>query len=124
MLLEESRHGLCVAAVLADAQGQGLQPLDEQEGVERTEGVAEVALQRHPRLQDVGDRAERLHRFRPHGAVVARVGLIEHGEARGMLLPVELAAVDDQAADRVAMPARSEEHTSELPSLMRISYAV
>src|SRR3546814_8333445 len=59
MLLEERRHGLCVAAVLADAQGQRLQPPDEQEGVERTEGVAEVALQGHPRLQDVGDRAER-----------------------------------------------------------------
>src|SRR3546814_10692578 len=33
--------------------------------------------------------------------------------------------LDDQGLGRVAArPARSEEHTSELPSLMRISYAV
>src|SRR3546814_8201083 len=34
-----------------------------------------------------------------------------------------LALIDDEHASKV-MPARSEEHTSELQSLMRISYAV
>src|SRR3546814_2255714 len=58
---EELGHGHGIAAMLANAQRQRLQPLQEQEGVEGAERVAEV---------------------------------------------------------------RSEEHTSELQSLMRISYAV
>src|SRR3546814_7890317 len=62
---EELGHGHGIAAMLANAQRQRLQPLQEQEGVEGAERVAEVALQRD---------------------------------------------------------ARSEEHTSELQSLMRISY--
>ena len=53
-----------VAAVLAHAQRQRLQPLDEQEGVERAHRRAEVAQQRDARLDDVGDRPERLHRLR------------------------------------------------------------
>ena len=56
-------HGLGVAAVLADAQGQGLEPLEEQERVERDHGRAEIAQQRHPRLDDVGDGPQRLHRL-------------------------------------------------------------
>src|SRR3546814_3975131 len=95
-----------MAAMLANAQRQRLQPLQEQEGVEGAERVAEVALQRDARLEDVGDRPERLHRLGPHRAVVARIGLVQHREALGVLLP------------------RSVEHTSELQSLMRISYAV
>src|SRR3546814_1245138 len=126
--------------MLANAQRQRLQPLQEQEGVEGAERVAEVALQRDARLEDVGDRPERLHRLGPHRAVVARIGLVQHREALGVLLPVVGAAVDDEAADRVAVAAdvlgrriddavravveRSEEHPSELQSLMRISYAV
>ena len=38
-------------------------------------------------------------------AVVARVRLVEQGEALGVLLPVEGAAVDQQTADGGAVPA-------------------
>src|SRR3546814_7621139 len=53
---EELGHGHGIAAMLANAQRQRLQPLQEQEGVEGAERVAEVALQRDARLEDVGDR--------------------------------------------------------------------
>jgi hypothetical protein len=98
-------HGGCVAAVLAHPQRQGLQALDELEGVERADRVAQVALQGDPRLEDVGDRPERLGGLGPDRAVVARVGPIQQREALGVLLPVEAAAVDDDAADRGAVPA-------------------
>src|SRR3546814_17784507 len=86
---EELGHGHGIAAMLANAQRQRLQPLQEQEGVEGAERVAEVALQRDARLEDVGDRPERLHRLGPHRAVVARLGLVQPREALGVLLPVE-----------------------------------
>src|SRR3546814_8797915 len=120
---QEVGHALGIAAVLAHAQRQCLEALYEVEGVEGAERHAEVALQGAAGLHDVGDGAHLLHRLGPHRAVVARVRLVQHREAPGMLLPIEAAAVDDDAADRVAV-ARSEEHTSELQSLMRISYAV
>src|SRR3546814_5495068 len=44
-------------------------------------------------------------------------------EVRGMLGEEEEAS-DEQEADQNDLAARSEEHTSELQSLMRISYAV
>src|SRR3546814_5471168 len=49
---------------------------------------------------------------------------------RGSSAPIENASAEVQAAwkgrawDRSVRPSRSEEHTSELQSLMRISYAV
>lgn len=58
-----------------------------------------------PRLQDVGDRPERLDRLRPYRTVIARVGLVEHREAYCVLLPIEVSAVDDDAADGSAMAA-------------------
>ena len=91
--------------MLAHAQGQGLQPLDEQEGVERAHGRAEIAQERDPRLDDVGDGSERLHRLGPDRAVIAGVGRVQHREAVGMLFPVEIAAIDDHAADGGAMAA-------------------
>ena len=66
---------------------------------------AEVAQQRHAHLDDVGDRAQRLDGLRPYRAVIARVGLVQHREALGVLLPVEIAAIDDDAADRGAVAA-------------------
>ncbi len=98
-------HLLRVLAMLAHAQRQRLQPLDEHEGVERRHRRADVAQQRDARLDDVGDRAQRLHRLGPHRAVIAGVGLVQHREAVGVLLPVEIAAIDDDAADRGAVPA-------------------
>ena len=85
--------------------GSVSKPLDEHEGVERRHRGADVAQQRHARLEDVGDRPERLDRLRPHRAVIARVRRVEHREAVGVLLPVEIAAVDDDAADRGAVAA-------------------
>ena len=58
-----------------------------------------------PRLQDVGDRPERLDRLRPYRAVIARVRRVQHREALRMLLPIEVSAVDDDAADRGAVAA-------------------
>src|SRR3546814_10248577 len=37
---------------------------------------------------------------------------------------IEILVIDDGSTDNTAQVARSEEHTSELQSLMRISYAV
>ena len=53
----------------------------------------------------IGDRSERLRRLRPDGAVIGLVRLREQREALGVLLPREIAAVDDQAADRGAVAA-------------------
>src|SRR3546814_8351943 len=54
-----------------------------------------------------------------HGVLGAHGGL--HADHHGLLADVEVAEAADQAH---AVHLRSEEHTSELQSLMRISYAV
>src|SRR3546814_8856530 len=67
---------------------------------------------------------DRLGRRAQH-RLVGRLGevgqkLVERAEARGRIAP-------EQAGERremMALDRRSEEHTSELQSLMRISYAV
>ena len=94
------RHGLGIAAMLAHAQRQGLEALDELEGVERAHRGTEVAQQGDAGFEDVGDGPEGLGRFRPYGAVIAGVGLIEQREAFRMPSPIEVAAIDDEAADR------------------------
>jgi hypothetical protein len=96
-------HGILV--VLADAQRQRLQPLNELEGVERADGGAHVAQQHGAGAQHIGDRPERLCRLHPHLAVIAGVRLVQRGEAFGMLLPRKVAAIDDGAADRGAVTA-------------------
>src|SRR3546814_5501759 len=70
----------------------------------------QVALAREALLQVVERREERVVGF--------LVGLLRGGEA-GFV-----DAVVDAPVDRLVDGARSEEHTSELQSLMRISYAV
>src|SRR3546814_4939224 len=74
--------------------------------------------------RDVAFALQRLHRAQQHG-LAARVAHAQEGVERG-----EGARADD-AVDgdvgivaRGAVERRSEEHTSELQSLMRISYAV
>src|SRR3546814_2645072 len=47
-----------------------------------------------------------------------------HRTRRERLRPAGRRMVPDHPRAAVAQPGRSEEHTSELPSLMRISYAV
>ena len=88
-----------------DAQRQGLDPLQREEGVEGRERRAEIAQQGRARLDDIGDGPERLDRLHPDRAVIARVRRIERRLALGELLPIEIAAVDDGAADRRAMAA-------------------
>ena len=56
-------------------------------------------------LEDIGDRPERLGRFAPYRAVVAGIGRVERRLALLVLLPWKIAAVDDEAADRVAVAA-------------------
>ena len=104
-LLEEFRHALRVLAVLGDAQRQRLQSLQRQERVERRHRRAEIAQQGDARLDDVGDRTERLHRLGPYRAMIARVRRIERRLAQRMRGPIERAAVDEQAADRIAVAA-------------------
>src|SRR3546814_6345782 len=64
--------------------------------------------------------------FRGHGVFLdARAGFVEIGEiamARVDVHPVRLGVLRHQRL--LAVGKRSEEHTSELQSLMRISYAV
>src|SRR3546814_5023702 len=62
-------------------------------------------------------------------AVVALAGVAQQGDdAAGLAVGVharcQLQAGDEVGARGAAVAARSEEHTSELQSLMRISYAV
>ena len=73
--------------------------------MKRAHRLAGVAQERDARLDDVGDGAERFDGLGPHGAVVARVRLVEVGLPLGVRLPVEVARVDDDAADGVAVPA-------------------
>src|SRR3546814_7716221 len=90
---------------------------------------------RHVEVRDALDRArdlQHLGRAGDHPAELAIVARAPFGKPR--ILDFELAAVkgagDDQPqladVDRllIEIPSRSEEHTSELQSLMRISYAV
>src|SRR3546814_5915664 len=87
-----------------------------------------VAVQQHQFTVDAGKRGERcialdLGDRKPPGPVAAGIGamrmdLTGPAQAVAPALPAILVGGDD------AGHARSEEHTSELQSLMRISYAV
>src|SRR3546814_4810569 len=57
-------------------------------------------------------------RFRTPGGAYALFGEIEYGQDRTVRRPRRIGGLADR------QPPRSEEHTSELQSLMRISYAV
>src|SRR3546814_5110902 len=76
-------------------------------------GVPEHAAMRF------GLQMEQVHVL-PQPAMVAFCRLLQPDEMVGELLPVQPAGAIDAAELRI----RSEEHTSELQSLMRISYAV
>ena len=103
LLGEPGRDRGGVGGVALDAQRQRLHALEGQEGVERRHAGAEVAQQRRAGLEDVGDRPERLHRFAPHRAVVARIRRVERRLALLVLVPIEIAAVDD-AAPPIELP--------------------
>src|SRR3546814_5591500 len=84
-------------------------------------GVSGVVVLRGEGQGDVGDLAPRSALFRP----VHREGgeLIDFGFARCQHQTPEVGEVRHRIRG-CAKPLRSEEHTSELQSLMRISYAV
>src|SRR3546814_9246596 len=93
-----------IVAMTLHPEAERLQPLENQKravGCERGAGVAQRSDARTP---DEGGRPQGLG---VDDAVIGRVGLVE-----------------DREAVLVGDPVRSEEHTSELQSLMRISYAV
>src|SRR3546814_9021885 len=54
----------------------------------------------------------------------AALGLLESGEFDAVVLDIGLPGLDGYAVLRAIRKGRSEEHTSELQSLMRLSYAV
>src|SRR3546814_5773640 len=68
--------------------------------------VAEIFALDLAKAEDVGD---------GHGAEI-EIGAVGHAQRSRAVVIVEVAAID--------AVGRSEEHTSELQSLMRISYAV
>src|SRR3546814_6085670 len=67
---------------------------------------------------DIAEEQERL------GAVITPEASMDRTDVSLFALKPNLAPSLALFADIVRNPARSEEHTSELPSLMRISYAV
>src|SRR3546814_3923261 len=83
-----------------------------------------VEARQHDDPRPPGDR-EREQGERQEGRDADDHGGNREGDARDPHHPLgRQALVEDAAADRTADRARSEEHTSELQSLMRISYAV
>src|SRR3546814_6143834 len=90
-------------------------------------GLSGLRHARRPRA-DPPDRLQRIVELEILDALGFQF-LRGRGEARvGLLILYEQPVVDlflvDQVAAQVAFAERSEEHTSELQSLMRISYAV
>src|SRR5690606_16970695 len=79
--------------------------LNEEEGVEGAHGGAEVAQQSDPSLEAIGDRPQGFRSLGPDGAVIARVRLVQQWKALRMGFPVEIAAIDDEAADRGTVAA-------------------
>lgn len=100
--VEVAREGQGVLGVALGAQGQRLDADEELLGGEGVEAGAEVAQDLDARPDDEGDGAERLPELEP---VVALGGLDHLREPRRVRAPVELAAVDDDAADGRAVPA-------------------
>src|SRR3546814_8765860 len=74
------------------------------------------------RLQPVRPRRPRLDAGAPPGLAGRRAAAVRRSDTAPS--PPAVAARGPAAASRKAEPRRSEEHTSELQSLMRTSYAV
>ena len=78
MLFQPARDGQRVLAVARDAQGQRLDAVDEEEGVQRRDRRAEVAQGEHARRDGEGEIAEGL--AEDH-AIVGRVRLRKHRDS-------------------------------------------
>src|SRR3546814_5314791 len=99
--------------------GGGEPLVPERYGLREAGLLDEIAGELAHRLAARPFAAVHVHRQADDQAADAVVAA-EHGEAGGIV--AELAAPD--GLERRGDPQRSEEHTSELQSLMRISYAV
>src|SRR3546814_7356425 len=97
----------CAGAGKSGVTGSWLQPLDD---------------------RDVGDAAAFAHRLQAIAAAAFAQRMDQRRHQLGAAGAERVAERDRAAVDvhfrRVGADMRSEEHTSELPSLMRISYAV
>jgi hypothetical protein len=91
--------------VLTHPERERLQPLNELKGVEGAHAHAHVAQQHDPGADDIGDGLQRLHGLGPYRAMIAGIRLVERREALSVCRPVEIAAVDDHAADRGTVSA-------------------
>ena len=100
MALQELRQRQAVLAGAVHAQRQGFDALQRQPGVERRNGRAHVAQRHNAGAANVGGGAQGLG---VDHAVVAHVGFVQALEACLVFGPGELAAVDDDAADAVAV---------------------
>src|SRR3546814_7190921 len=91
----------------------------ESDGDRRIHGISALA-------QDVEADARRRRLLRRHHAVAAvdRMEDVALGKDGLALRPGRGGPDDEESEKDGARPPRSEEHTSELQSLMRISYAV
>src|SRR3546814_9818099 len=102
-------------------------------------GAGEFAAEADCMAVDRGDHRDlAVHQRADHrlnaAAIVGagRIGLVEHADALAIQHRFQIAAGaerlaaagQDDSADPAILAERSEEHTSELQSLMRISYAV
>ncbi len=102
MLLQVLGQGLRILAVPLHAQGEGFQPLHEQEGAVGGKGRPRIAQGHHAAPSDVSRRAQGL---RVHHAVIARIGGIKDREAFLICRPVKLSGIDDGAPQGRPMAA-------------------
>ena len=98
-------YSLRIFAVLLHAQHKRLETLNDEEGIKGRKRGTDIAKERDPGLDRIGNGAERFDRFRPDRSVVAGIGGIERRLSLGVRRPVEITAINNQAADRVSMPA-------------------
>src|SRR3546814_2571280 len=121
MRISDWSSDVCSSDLLRVAHELHRQRLDPR--LERGREQQRLALLRHP-VDDALDRRQEAH-------VEHALGFVEHQHFDRVELGAAALEVVDQAAgggdedvDAAAQVVRSEEHTSELQSLMRISYAV
>jgi hypothetical protein len=88
-----------------DPKRQRIYTLQRKKGVERRESRTQIAQEGGACLDDIGDRAKRFDGLRPYGAMIARIWLVQGRLTLGETFPVEIAAIDDDAADGIAMAA-------------------
>src|SRR3546814_7060770 len=99
--------------------GGGLMPGAASVPVSSGEGVAAIVVT-HESAATIDDCLARLRAARG----VSQVRVVDNGSRDDTLAIVQRHAATDPRVHFIANPDRSEEHTSELQSLMRISYAV